>query len=180
MARSTSYNFFATGGDILKVFHIVEALHQLQYVECGLFDESKRPVFQGFSSLPTLGLAQTGQSQLEPTFLVMLRGDKLNVRAVAQRRGGIKYAVDQQANPGTIMIRPGGMYNDSALIGGMVGTVHHDENAAKLMKAFSSALKKDFKKIKSYLVGAEAQKLQGSGVRLTHSVGAPAEFDLSA
>src|SRR6516225_4719613 len=102
MASSTSCNFFATGEDILKVFRIVEASYPLQYALCGLFDDSERKVFQGFSSLLALGVAQTGQSQLEPTFLVMLQGDKLNVRTVPQRRGGKKYAVDQKANPGTV------------------------------------------------------------------------------
>jgi hypothetical protein len=179
MATPTAYNFFATAEDILKVFRVVESSYPLQYARCGLFDDSERPVFQGSASLPALGFAQTGQSHLEPTYLVMLQGNNLNVRTVPQRQGGKKYAVDQQANPGTVTIRPGGMYNNSALIAGMVGTVHNDEEAAKLMKAFSSALKRDFTKVKSYLVGQEAQKLQRSGTRLTYSASAPAEFDLS-
>jgi hypothetical protein len=180
MTKSTSHNFFATGNDILNVLRSVEASYPLQYVECGLFNESERPIFNGSSSLPSLGLAQAGQAHLEPTFLVMLQGDRLNVRTVQQRRGGQKYAVDQKANPGTVVIEPGGVYKDSTLIVGTVGTVHEDEKAAKLMKAFSSALKQDFTKMKSYLVGPEAKKLYGSGIRLTHSAFAPAEFDLSA
>lgn len=180
MPTSTAYNFYGTGEDILNVLRVVEASYPLQYVECGLFDERERPIFHSFSSLPALGIAQTGESVGEPTFLVMLEGDKLNVRTVPQRRGGTKYAVDQQANPGTATICPGGMYKHFALIAGMVGTVHHDEKAKKLMKAFSGALKRDFKKMKSYLVGPEAKKLHDSGMRLTISVFAPAEFNLSA
>jgi hypothetical protein len=179
MGNGTVYNFFATREDILSVLQAVEASQPLQYVRCGLFDESESPVFRGFASLP-IGPAQTGQSILEPTFLVMVQGDKVNVRTVPQRRGGDKYAVDQEANPGTITIRPGGMHNDSALIAGMVGTIHEDEKSARLMNAFSQALKQDFTKVKSYLVGPEAKKLHSSGMRLTHSVVAPAELDLSA
>lgn len=180
MAKSSDCNFFATAEDILKVLRAVEAPYPLRYVLCGLFDESERTVFHGFSSLPALGCAQSGQSHLEPTFLVLPQGATFKVRTVAQRRGGNKYAVDQQANPGTVTIRPGGMYNNSALIAGMVGTIHDDEKAAQLMKAFSSALKRDFTKMKAYLVGPEAKKLHGLGMRLTHSAYAPAEFDLSA
>src|SRR6266567_4666124 len=170
MATSTAHNFFATAEDILKVLRVVEASYPLQYARCGLFDEPDRPVFHGFSSLPALGIAQAGQSHLEPTFLVMLQGDKLNVRTVPQRRGGEKYAVDQQANPGTVTIRPGGMYNNSTLISGMVGTIHDDEKAAMLMKAFSGVLNQDFTNMKSYLVGPEAGKLYNMGMRLTHNI----------
>ena len=179
--ESTLYNFFATPKDILMVLRDVEASYPLQYIRSGLFDESERPVFHGFSSLPSLGIAQAGQSHLEPTFLVLPQDDTFKVRTVPQRRGGAKYAVDQQANPGTVAIRPGGLYNDSALIAGMVGTTQHDDKAAKLMKTFSDALKRGgFTKTKSYLVGPEAKKLHSLGMRLTHSVSAPADFDLSA
>jgi hypothetical protein len=180
MSKPTAYNFFATAEDIRKVLRAVEESCPLLYVRCGLFDESERPVFRGFSSLPELGVACTGQSHLEPTFLVLLAEDSPTVRIVPQRRDGNKYAVDQQANPGTVTIRPGGIYENSTLIAGMVGTIHKDEKAATLMNAFSGALKRGFTKTKSYLVGPEAKKLLALGMRLTHSVSAPAEFDLSA
>ncbi len=102
------------------------------------------------------------------------------MRPVPQRRGGTKYAVDQQANPGTVVIRPGGKYGDSALIAGMVGTVHHDAQAEMLLKAFSTPLRRDFTRVKSYIVGPEAKKLHDRGLRLTKSLHAPPELDLSA
>lgn len=177
--KSIAYTFFATAKDMSKVLRIVEACHALQYAKCGLFDKPDCPVFDKLSSLPDFGVAHVGDSNLEPTFLVLPKGAKLHVRTVPQRRGGKKYAVDQLANPGTVVIRPGGMYRDSAVIAGMVGTVHHDEKAATLMKAFSSSLKGDFTRVKSYIVGPEARKLHDLGVRLTTSLAAPQEFDLS-
>jgi hypothetical protein len=176
---TTTYKFYATSDDIQNILHTVEANYELQYIKCGLFDSPARPVFYSFSSLPELGLALTGQSILEPTFLIMFQGIELRVREVSQRRGGNKYAIDQKANPGTVALRPGGIYKDSALIAGMVGTIHSDEKAVKLMKAFSSALHRDFTKIKSYLVGLQARGMYFSGMRLTHSVKAPVDFNLS-
>src|SRR5258708_38749653 len=129
--QSPAYNFFATTGDISQIFQTVEAVYLLQYVETGLFNESKRPAFHGFSSLPNLGLAQTGDSNLEPTFLVLQREDIFNVRTVPQLRGGNKYAIDQLANTGTVVIRPGGKYLDAAIIAGMVGTVHNDDKIGR-------------------------------------------------
>jgi hypothetical protein len=66
-----TYNFFATAEDIQKVLMAVEASHKLQYILCGMFDSPDQPIFYRFSSLPGLGVALTGQSQLEPTFLAM-------------------------------------------------------------------------------------------------------------
>jgi len=179
-STSTTFNFFATADDLSKLLRDVETSHLLQYVRCGLFDESERPIFHGFLSLPDLGVARAGDSNLEPTFLVLLQGSKLQVRTVPQRRGGIKYAVDQQANPGTVVIRPGGRYGDSAVIAGMVGSVHHDEQSEMLIKTFSASLKRNFTRVKSYIVGPEAKKLHERGLRLTKSLHAPHELDLSA
>ncbi len=178
--KSASYNFFATQHDISNVLRAVEAAHPLQYIEAGLFDESERPVFQGFASVPELGRAQVGDSNLEPIFLVLLKGARLTVRTVPQRRGGTKYAVDQLANAGSVVIRPGGKYDDATLISGMVGTVHHDKTAEMLIEAFSHMLHRDFTKVKSYFVGREAMKLHHTGMRLTKSLNGPKEFDLSA
>jgi hypothetical protein len=163
-----------------KVLLTVGAGHALQYARCGLFDSEDCPVFDELLSLPHFGIAQTGDSNFEPTYLVLPKGTSVNVRTVPQRRGGTKYAVDQLVNPGTVVIRPGGKYRDVAVIAGMVSTVHRDGTADKLMKAFSASLKTDFVRVKSYAVGPEAKKLHDLGLRLTKSVQMRQEFDLSA
>jgi hypothetical protein len=80
------------------------------------------------------------------------------------------------ANPGTITLRPSGKYGDSAVIAGMIGTVHRDLAAEELMRVF---LKATFVKVKSYSVGPAARKLLGTGVRFTASIHSPTEFDLN-
>ncbi len=47
-SKSTTFNFFATADDLSEVLRSVEATYPLQYVQCGLFDESDRTVFHGF------------------------------------------------------------------------------------------------------------------------------------
>jgi hypothetical protein len=177
---STVHNFFATAADMSKVLLTVGADHALQYARCGLFDSPECPVFDELLSLPNFGVAQVGDSNFEPTFLVLPKGTRVNVRTIPQRRGGTKYAVDQLINPGTVVVRPGGKYRDVAVIAGMVSTVHHDGTAERLMKAFSTSLKREFARVKSYTVGPEARSLYDLGLRLTRSVQTPQEFDLSA
>src|ERR1022692_2747516 len=175
--NSSVYNFFATAEDLSRILRTVESCHALQYARCGLFDGPDCPVFERLSLLPDFGVAQAGDSNLEPTFLVLPKGARLHVRTVRQRRGGNKYAVDQLANPGTEVIRPGGKFREVAVIAGMVGTVHKDEKAETLMKAFFASLKAEFTSVKSYVVGPEARRLHDLGMRLTKSLDASQEFD---
>jgi hypothetical protein len=177
--KSTVYNFFATNGDLVPALQAVESAYGVSYVECGLFDSGERPVVHSLSSFPRLGLAKAGDFNAEPTFLVLRPEAVLNVREVPQRRGGVKFAVDQLGNPGTIVVKPAGIYDDSAVISGMVGTVHNDNDSKRLMAVFVKALKASFTPVKSYLVGPEAKRLLDAGVRLTKSVASPSEFDLA-
>jgi hypothetical protein len=177
--NSTVCNIFATAEDLVNVLHDVESEWSLKYVQVGLFERAEQTVFGSFSSLPDLGIALAGDSNFEPTFLVLPSEVPLRVRAVPQRRGGVKYAVDQLENPGTIIIRPGGRYGESVVIAGMVGSVHDDRETENLLNDFSQALKKHFTRVKSYLVGPGARKLLDSGARLTKNVNLPKEFDLS-
>src|SRR5439155_1826840 len=128
--------------------------------------------------LENLGTAVAGDSNREPTFLVLRSEASLKVREVLQRRGALKYAVDQLNNPESIVLKPGGRYGDSVIIAGMAGTVHHDKCAAELLAAFLKAFKARFTKAKSYIVGTEALKLLNWGFRLTKSISSPIEFDL--
>lgn len=177
--RSPRYDFFATKEDLVTAIRAVELTHSLEYVTCGLFDQPIISVFDNISSLPNLGVAKSGDS-LESIFLVLPCGQKVKVRQVPQRKGGFKYAIDQQANPGTVAISPGGRFGDSVLISGMVGTIHHDMISEDLLRAFAREFKRRFVKIKSYWVGPEARELLRLGVRLTHSAQAPSTFDLLA
>ena len=177
---TTVYNFYATCEDLMVLLQDVELRFAVKYVECGLFDDSARPVYPTHSSIPSLGLAQSGDSNFEPTFLVLPLEASLKVRAVAQRRGGTKFAVDQLENPGTVAFKPGGRHGAAAVIAGMVGSVHSDDIATDLLKAFCQALTRHFTIMRSYSVGTNAKSLHDSGARLTKSVGSPPQFDLVA
>jgi hypothetical protein len=176
--KSKAKYFFATRDDLIIVLQAVEARYNLKYIECGLFDAADRPVFNSFAEIMNFGIAVNGDSNAEANYLVLRSEATLRVREVPQRKGGIKYAVDQQLNPESITIRPAGKYRDSAIIAGMVGTVHHDDRAEELLAAFFEAFKIHFINAKSYIVGPEALKSLESGFRLTQSINSPTNFDL--
>jgi hypothetical protein len=176
--KSKAKYFFATRDDLIFVLQMVEEQYALKYIKCGLFDAADRPVYSSFTEIQYLGIAVKGDWNFEDNYLVLFSEATVRVRAVPQRRGGIKYAVDQQQNPESITIKPGGRYADSAVIAGIVGTVHHDKRAEELLAAFIKAFKIRFVKAKSYIVGPEALKLLESGFRLAQSIKSPTEFDL--
>lgn len=172
-------NFFAVAEDLTAILATVEGQAALRYVQTGLFDDADQPIYSGFAALPSFGLAKVGESNQEATFLVLAATRDPVARPVAQKRGGTKYALDQLANPGTVVLRPGGSYGDGEIIAGMVGTVHDDVEAVALMNRFSAALRDRFAPIRSYLVGPAARRLFESGTRLTRNVNSSREYDLA-
>ena len=138
IGKSVVYNLFGTTNDLATALRVVEHDFDLEYVECGLFDDRQQPIRHTLSMLDELSIAHAGDSNLEKTFLLKPRERDLIIREVPQKRGATKYAVDQSENPGTVVIRPGGRYGDWVLIAGMVGTIHHDRDARRLIAAFSA------------------------------------------
>jgi hypothetical protein len=165
-------HFFAAKDDLSTVLDAVEARCDVSYVECGLFDAPDRQPFSSFRFLPT--------ESPERRFLLLLKGAVCDVRKVAQRRGGFKFAVDQMANPGTAVLRLGFELNESQLIAGEVGTIHDDENASFLVRVFSAEVERRFKRIKAFWVGPEAMARLEGGARLTTNINSPKEYDLRA
>ena len=114
----------------------------------------------------------------------------MQVRAVSQRRGGIRYAIDNELNPESVFIWPGGGFDGRAkwpgggfegraVIAGQIGTGMINPISMELMNLFTREIRKQFKRIKSFFVGPEAEQLLDAGYRLTHGVGTARECDLS-
>lgn len=178
MGRARQLHLFATHQDVIHILMCVESTHEITYTECGLFDSSRRRSVTSYELLSGLGVAEHGRSQLERTYLITLDGSPVVVSPVPQRRGGIKYAVDQQANPGSVAFRPGGVYRGDAVVAGMLGTIHDDDVATALLRSFGECIKKNTRTFNHHHVGAEAEALWVDGRRLTHNVLGSTEYDL--
>ena len=156
----------------------VESKHQLQFVETGLFDFPKIEPIHSLLSVPNLGILEAGDHNQGPCYLVAAREISIEIRPVIQRRGGIKYAVDQQANSKTIAFRPSGSFHDTCLIDGQVGTISNDPSSLELFKVFHNEIGRQFKKTMEFYVGKEAFELLENGWRLTGNVKSPTLYDL--
>lgn len=176
---SLGTDFFATRRDLEEVLRAVESATALQYVEAGLFEGPPPAAMDSLLAWPDLGVSKHGDQAHEVTFLVAERGARVEVREVPQRRGGVRHAIDQQINPATISLCPGGVFGDAAIIAGSIGTISGDAASRALFRLFDRAIASRFEKIRSYRVGAEAAAMLDAGARLTARVKAPPLYDLA-
>lgn len=96
---SRARNLFATAADLQSGFARLEAVSEVRYVQCGLFDSHDVHEYCRGSEIPELGIARSGNTNLETHYLVIERGSRVQVRSVLQRGGGTKYAIDQLEIP---------------------------------------------------------------------------------
>lgn len=174
MARN-QISFFATKDDLSALLQAVKSERPLQFVAGGMFDEPP-DVKTNQSLLGSMNLESSAKA--EAIYLLFALGTPIEIRCVEQRRGGVKYAVDQLANPTTVVLRPGGQFNERCLLAGQLGTASDDPSSLALFHAISKHIKRLFTKIKTFYVGKEASELLDNGWRFTTNAKTPPLYDL--
>lgn len=171
-------SFYSTPEDIRFILRAVESMVEVQFIPMGLFDTSTHVAVPSLAASANLGIALTGDSNREQSYLVAPINCMVETRAIPQRGGGTKYAIDQLANPSSIVLRPGGIFGDAAVVAGQVGTASVDVVSSDLFATFSMEIQRQFRKVRSFYVGAEACQLLDNGWRLTSNIKSPSTYDL--
>lgn len=179
MPKSNSLHFFATRQDLEKVIRGVESYRSLSYVNAGTFDSISQQALSSGLQIPNLGLASSGDQNQQPWYLVVDSGIEVHVEEIPQRRGGIRYAVDQKLNPQSVAFKPSGIFEDKCVVAGQIGTCSEDDISKEILNLFVKEMRNQFVRIKSYYVGKDAADLLDRGFRLTASVQRPVEYDLT-
>ncbi len=172
-------HLFATLQDLEPGIRSVEKQQNLKYALCGMFAAPDIPVWNSLLELENLGQATKGNQSLCERYLVMSSDVELRVRSVAQLSGGTRYAVDQLHNPRSAVFQPGGLFDESYLMCGHIGTASDHPVAVQLFRDFGRMVTHGFRKHRDYFVGPEAIKLQQKGVRLiTMHIDEAKDYDL--
>jgi hypothetical protein len=174
-----SIHFFATRSDLEGVLAAVESQGPLIYVMAGIFDAPNKKVLRSGLEIPNLGMTTSGNQNQQQWYLVAEGHRDVHAEEIPQRHGGVHYAVDQRSNPQSVAFRPGGVFENRSVIAGQMGTSSCDPVSAALLNLFVREFRKQFKRIKSYYVGAEASELLDKGFRLTADTRSPLEYDLA-
>ncbi len=159
---------FATRADLETIVSDVKSQRDIQFVPVGMSESDAVIVLESPTCAATTATA----------FLALDRGQPVRTRSAPQKSGSIRFVVDQIENPGSVVVRHGGLVDKTILLAGQIGTVSSDTRSIHLFAAFSKAIRRRFVKIKSYWIGPEAERLLDSGVRLTPHPGSPVEYDL--
>ena len=172
--------FFATAEDLIVVFDRVEARRRLAYTLTGLFETPELTTAPSGAAISTLHSPAPDAGAIAGyQYLVSAVDDPVVVREVPQRRGGVRYAVDQLANPRSVVIMPGGLYPPDVRLYGRVGTASDAEFSVRLYRAFAAAIGASFRRVGAYYVGQMAEELWCGGQRLTMGADSPPEYDLA-
>lgn len=175
MRLATQLNFFTTPADIKELLQLVEKQAPVQYTEAGSFLSPQPKTANSWAGIQGLGIAAGEQTARCKRYLITEQGRDLKFRTTSDETF---YLMDQLFNSKSVLITPGGWWNQ-VLIRGSVGTVWQDDYSMGLMKQFRAAFRKRGRKIKSFWVGKEAEALLKSGTRLTIAEQSPSQFDLA-
>jgi hypothetical protein len=171
---SPQIHFYATKNDLISLLGAVERQRDIKYLVFGR-SKSKTPTeFEIVSDLPELGKATHESSVASRQYLVCKKDGILRPRPV-----GADYAFDQLINPETVSFNPGGVWKKGILLKGGFGTASGSDFSLELMKLLRSTIRKHFRKIRGFFVGAEAEQMLDRGDRLTFAEQCPRTMDLT-
>ncbi|RKR09271.1 hypothetical protein C8C83_0891 [Flavobacterium sp. 90] len=178
--KSKQFIFFGKKTDFQEILQEVESKKVLKYFQTGLFDEINIVNYNSLLDYRNLGNASFGSQGLNDCFLIIANDKELKIRSVPQRKGGVKYAVDQLINEESIIIEPGGVFKNDIFVAGRIGTVKDDAFSKELYNLFFSLIKRRFTKIGNCYVGKTAKEKLDSGWRFVLNDSSPKEYDLKA
>lgn len=179
--RGKQTMFFAVLEDVEKILQDIEAVVGIRYYRAGLLDSKDIPAYTSIFDTPNLGVALSGDWNRIDTYMILKKAIPLYVEEVPQKKGGLKFAVDQMCNPASIELKIGGIYPEieHVIVAGRVATISDDPDSNELYKLFSARIKKAFKRIGAFYVGKVAEEKLKSGWRLVTNEKSPKEYDLA-
>ena len=172
--------FFATVEDLVPVLLSVEQRIRIKYTPFGHFDTLDVKSFASIRDLPTLFRPAPNESAAScPKYVVTELDGVVASRRIGRYDGTTVWSIDQLENADSTVLSHGGFFGDDILLYGEVRTVHKTPAAQRLQRAFDTAIRKNFTKIKAFRVGKRAEALLDAGVRLTGAKQSPAIYDLA-
>ena len=111
----------------------------------GKLDEDGNIESYEYMNIPHLGKKLNGDHQTE--FYYVFEKDSTPFSEIKLNKAGEKYlSLNQEGNKDSIVLYPGGRYDDNCLIEGHFSTIHSSKESLELMKCFESKLRKICKK----------------------------------
>ncbi|WP_394974849.1 hypothetical protein [uncultured Croceitalea sp.] len=172
--------FYALKDDLNDIFIPIESAYDIKYTKVGLMDSIPKELNSLLDFEINLNEAVFADWNNNPKFLISPKEDEVIIREVMQKKGGIKYSVDQMKNENSIVLFLGGEYKGEALIAGKVGSISNSDFSITILKEINNIVTKEFTKINGFFVGKKALEKMAYGWRLTTDFNSPKKYDLNA
>lgn len=169
--------FYGVQGDLFKIIESLESIFEIKYAQAGLLNE-KPSCILSLSNNSEVGNVKYGNWNFNPKFLILPKDKELKIRSVEQKKGGIKYAVDQMENDDSVVIYLGGTYQNTAIIASKIATLKDSKFAKDILIHVSNYMKNNFNNVKGFFVSSIAVDKSTEGYRLTTDVDSHVDYDL--
>ncbi|MDC6384617.1 hypothetical protein D2V93_02250 [Flagellimonas taeanensis] len=165
---------------LMKLLDFIESSFEIKYIRAGLLDEHPKTK-NSLTDKLELGIVDHKDWNFNEKYLILKQNDELHVREVPQKKGGIKYAIDQMKNADSLIISLGG-YNktENAIIASKITTKNNTSFTNLFFKKLNEFLKANNKKVESFYIGADALIMAKEGTRLTEDARLEETHDISA
>jgi len=169
--KSKQIFFYGLEIDLRDILKHIEQNFEVKYIKVGLLDYTPDTIDSFLDTENTIGVSLYKDWNQVDKYMIIPKTEEVEIRNVPQKRGGLKYAIDQMKNPNSIIFYSGGVYNESFIIASKIGTISQTEFSKKIFKSVSSYIKKGFQKEGAFYISDESLKKQKQGVILTTDVG---------
>jgi len=156
----------------------IESIENIKYYEAGVFDFPDVPCYSTYSLIPNLGQVNSGDWNHCKFYAICPKSNPINKRLIPLKKGGVRYAIYQDNNPRSVILKAGGVFRDGILVAGSIGTISQDAFSMALFNSYAKLIKKNFSKIGTFYVGPNAKLKLQSGWRLVTNEKSPKEYDL--
>ena len=175
---SRQISFFFTPSEITSVIKEFENRYAVEYHQAGVFQSPTTTIIPSLSLESSLGYLKVGDWNHSPNYLIVAQNTAVCLREISLRKGGYSYAVDQQKNPDTIILKPSGIFKGEILVAGSLSTGSNTACSVSMFQDLAKVIKKRTSRIGAFYVGPEAKEKLRVGWRLVTIASSPKEYDL--
>ena len=175
---SKQFHLYAVKDDLITVLRQIEASEEVEYVQIENYLTEKAKIYESLIMYEELGINTTGKQEQGVQFLVTKKNHSIRFDKVSRNDGSTVFLVHQRNNPDSIIISPGGLYEDNCIIAGNIATISGSNVSMKLYSNYVKQFKKNFTCIHQFWIGEQAKKILHNGGRLTTGINRPLLYDL--
>jgi len=164
--------YFSNSNNLKSILTTFVNNFDVDFIETGLFDTkdfSRKKIEEIVA--PNVPF---GDWVHNDRYLIIEKDNPVFIREVPQRRGGMKYAIDGNKNPDSLLIVIGGAFDENTIIAGEIFMSSKTDFTTKSFGFFNGVFKKNFLFKKGWFISNEIS----NDVRLTTCISSPSSSDM--